>query len=135
MYDKCVLDTHLCHVSWLRFRWDNLAVDDVHVVSQVCVHDRGFLHLKCKWPPSLSLSASLIPESFGVIHGHWVSCGPTTVSYSCWFVQVCVFFEPLTEWSLGFTYVCVAAVDVTRDVVDGSTLVFFWCFVYWMLYH
>ena len=33
----------------------------------------------------------------------------------CWFVQVCVFFESLAECSLGFTYVCVAAVDVTRD--------------------
>ena len=42
--------------------------------------------------------------------------------YPC---QVCVFFESLAEHSLGFTYVCVAGVDVTRDVVDGSTLVFF----------
>ena len=36
-----------------------------------------------------------------------------------------MFFESLAECSLGFTYVCVAAVDVTRDVIDGSTLVFF----------
>ena len=55
-----------------------------------------------------------------------VSCGPAMISYSCWFVQFCVFFE----CSLSFTYVCVAAVDVTRDVIDGSTLVFFGCFVF-----
>ena len=33
-----------------------------------------------------------------------------------------MFFESLAECSLGFTYVCVADVDVTRDVLDGSTL-------------
>ena len=33
-----------------------------------------------------------------------------------------MFFESLAECSLGFTYVYVAAVDVTRDVIDGSTL-------------
>ena len=33
-----------------------------------------------------------------------------------------MFFESLAECSLGFTYVCVAAVDVTSDVIDGSTL-------------
>ena len=38
-----------------------------------------------------------------------------------------MFFESLAECSLGFTYVCVAAVDVTFDVIDGSTLVFFFC--------
>ena len=43
--------------------------------------------------------------------------------------------ESLAECSLGFTYVCVAAVDVTRDVIDGSTLVFFWCFVFRVYYH
>ena len=31
-----------------------------------------------------------------------------------------MFFESLAECSLSFTYVCVAAVDVTRDVIDGS---------------
>ena len=35
-----------------------------------------------------------------------------------------MFFESLAECSLSFTYVCVAAVDVTRDVIDGSTLLF-----------
>ena len=29
-------------------------------------------------------------------------------------------FESLAECSLGFTYVCVAAVDVTCDFIDGS---------------
>ena len=38
------------------------------------------------------------------------------ISYSCWFIQVCVFFKSLAECSLGFTYVCVAAVDVTHGV-------------------
>ena len=33
-----------------------------------------------------------------------------------------MFFESLAECSLGFTYVCVAAVDVTHEVIDGSTL-------------
>ena len=46
-----------------------------------------------------------------------------------------MFFESLAECSLGFTYVCVAAVDVTRDVIDGSTLVFFRCFVFRVYYH
>ena len=46
-----------------------------------------------------------------------------------------MFFESLAEYSLSFTYVCEAAVDVTRDVVDGSTLVFFWCFVFGVYYH
>ena len=63
------------------------------------------------------------------------SCDPVVVSYCYWFIQVCVFFTSLAEWSLGFTYVCVAAVDVTRGVVDGSTLVFFRCFVFRVYYH
>ena len=42
-----------------------------------------------------------------------MSCGLAMISYSCWFIQVCVFFESLAECSLGFTYVCVAAVGVT----------------------
>ena len=41
-----------------------------------------------------------------------------------------MFFESLADCSLGLTYVCVAAVDVTRDLIDGSTLVFFGCFVF-----
>jgi hypothetical protein len=36
-----------------------------------------------------------------------------------------MFFESLAECSFGlFTYVCVTAVDVTRDVIHDSTLVF-----------
>ena len=54
---------------------------------------------------------------------------------SCWFIQVCVLFESLAECSLSFTYVCVAAVDVTLDVIDGSTLVFFTCSVFRVYYH
>ena len=46
-----------------------------------------------------------------------------------------MFFESLAECSLGFTYVCVAAVDVTRDVVDGSTLLLFRYFVFGVYYH
>ena len=46
-----------------------------------------------------------------------------------------MFFEYLAECSLGFTYLCVAAVDVTRDVIDGSTLVFFGCFIFRVYYH
>ena len=46
-----------------------------------------------------------------------------------------MFFESLAECSLGFTYGCVAAVDVMRDVIDGSTLVFFRCFVCKVYYH
>ena len=45
-----------------------------------------------------------------------------------------MFFESLAECFLSFTYVCVAAVDVTRDVIDGSTLVFFGCFVFRVYY-
>ena len=46
-----------------------------------------------------------------------------------------MFFESLAECSLGFTYVCVAAVDVTHDVIDGSILVFFGCFVFRVYYY
>ena len=46
-----------------------------------------------------------------------------------------MFFESLAECSLSFTYVCVAAVDVTRDVIDSSTLVFFGCFAFGVYYH
>ena len=64
-----------------------------------------------------------------------MSCGPAMISYSCWFIQVCVFFEYLGECSLGFTYVCVAAIDVTCDVIDGSTLVFHsWSHEQYILY-
>ena len=45
-----------------------------------------------------------------------------------------MFFESLAECSLGFTYVCVT-VDVTRDDINGSTLVFFSCFVFRVYYH
>ena len=64
-----------------------------------------------------------------------MSCGPAMIPYSCWFIQVCMFFESLAECSLGFTNVCVAAVDVTRDVIDGSTSVFFQCSVLRVYYH
>ena len=46
-----------------------------------------------------------------------------------------MFFESLAECSLGFTYVCVAAVNVTHDVIDGSTLVFFKCSIFRVYYH
>ena len=127
--------TYWCHVCCLRFRRDNLIVDGRQMVFLISVHGRG----------SLSdvyglLHFSLVPvgftgQYFCVLHGHWVSCGPAMISYSCWFFQVCVFFESLAECSLGFTYVCAAAVDVTRDVIDGSKLVFFRCFVFRMYYH
>ena len=74
-------------------------------------------------------------QYFSVLHGHWVSCGPAMISYCGCFIQVCMFFESLAECSLGFTYVCVAAVDITRDVIDGSTLVFFRCSVFRVYYH
>ena len=48
-----------------------------------------------------------------------MSCGPAVVSYSCRFVQVCVFFDPLVD-PLSFNNVRFAAVIVTHDVVDGS---------------
>ena len=40
-----------------------------------------------------------------------------------------MFFESLAECSLGFTYVRVAAVDVTRDVIDRCSLgvLSLWC--------
>ena len=41
----------------------------------------------------------------------------------------------LAECSLGFTYVCMDVVDDIRDVIDGSTLVFFRCFVSKVYYH
>ena len=46
-----------------------------------------------------------------------------------------MFFEPLAECSLGLTNVCVAAVIGAHYVVDGSTLVFFWCSIFTVYYH
>ena len=71
---------------------------------------------------SLMRAVGLTGQYFSVLYGYRVSFGPAMNSYSCWFIQVCMFFESLAKCSLGFTYVCVAAVDVTRDVMDGSTL-------------
>ena len=111
------LITYWCHVCCLRFRRDDLIVDGRQMVSLISVHGRG----------SLSdvyglLHFSLVPvgftgQYFCVLQWHWVSCGPAMVSYSCWFIQVCVFFESLAECSLSFTYVCVTAVGVTRNVM------------------
>ena len=42
-----------------------------------------------------------------------------------WLIQVFVLYDTLAEWSLSFTNACVAAVIVTRVVVNGSTLVSF----------
>ena len=134
----CQLQTlfmYWCHVCCLKFRRDNLVVDGWQMVSLVSVHGKGSLFNMYSL-----LHFSLVPVGFtgyyfGVLHEHWVSCGPAMVSYSFWFIQVCVFFESLAEFSLGFTYVCVAVVDVTRDVIDDSTLVFFRCFVFRVYYH
>ena len=52
-----------------------------------------------------------------------------------WFIHVCMFLESLAECYLGFTNVCVAAVNVPCDVINGSTLVFFWCSVFRVYYH
>ena len=75
------LFTYWCHMCCLRFRRDNL----------ISVHGRG----------SLSdvyglLHFSLVPvgftgQYFCVLQGNGVSCGPAMISYSCWFIQVCVF--------------------------------------------
>ena len=54
-------------------------------------------------------------------------CSPTPVGLSRY---VC----SLNIW-LCVLYVCVVAVDVTRDVIDGSTSVFFRCFVFKVYYH
>ena len=54
-------------------------------------------------------------------------CSPTPVGLSRF---VC----SLNIW-LCVLYVCVVAVDVTRDVIDGSTSVFFRCFVFKVYYH
>ena len=96
-------------------------VNGRQVVSLISVHGRG----------SLSdvyglLHFSLVPVGFT---GQYFWCSSMTLSVLwpgndlllLWFIQVCVFFESLAECSLGFTYVSVAAVGVTRDVIDGST--------------
>ena len=80
-YQLQVLVTYWWHVCWLRFQRDNFMV--------------GLLHFPLA-------PVRFMAQYFGVIHGHWVSCGPAMVSYSCWFVQVCVFFEPVVERSLRF---------------------------------
>ena len=84
-----VLVTCWCHLWWLRVRWDDLAVDDRQMVSLVSVHDRsslsdvnGLIHIPL-------VPICFLGQYFGVIHGHWVSCGPAMVSYSCWLVLVC----------------------------------------------
>ena len=105
------------------------------MVSLISVHGRGSLSNVYGLLQFFFLPVGFTGQYFSVLHGHWVSCAPAMISYSCLFVQVCVFFEYVTECSLGFTYVCVAAVDVTRDVTDGSTLVFFVCFIFRVNYH
>ena len=92
-----------------------MVVDGRQMVSLVSVHGRGSLFDIYIY--SL-LHFSLVPvgftgQYFSVLHGHRVFCGPEMISYSCWFIQVCMFFESLAEFSLGFTYVSVAGVDVT----------------------
>ena len=98
------------------------------IVSLVSVHGRGSL-----FDTYSLLHFSLVPvgytgQYFSVLRGHRVSCGLGND-------LLLLFFESLAECSLGFINVCVAAVDVTRDVVDGSTLVFFRCFVFRVYYH
>ena len=44
------------------------------------------------------------------------------------------FLCSLNLW-LSVLYVCMAAFDVTRDVIDGSTSVFVRCFVFRVYYH
>ena len=96
-----------------------MIVDGRQVAFLISVHGRG------------SLS-----DVYGLLHLSLVSVG-FTGQYFCVLRghQVCVFFESLAKCSLGFTYVCVAADDVTRDVVDGSTSVFFRCFVFKVYYY
>ena len=52
-----------------------------------------------------------------------MSCGPAMI----WFIQVCVFFESLAECSL-VSPMYVWLQSMSRDVIDGSTLVLFRCF-------
>ena len=112
------LFTYWCHVDWLRFCQDILVVYGRQMVSLVSVHGRGSLFDIYIYIYIYSLlHSSLVTVRFtgqyvSVLHGHLVFCGPTMICYSCWFIQVCVFFESLVEWSLGSTNVCVAAVDV-----------------------
>ena len=89
-----------CHVCCIRFRRVNLIVDGRQMVSLVSVHGRGSL-FDVYILYSL-LHFSLVPvefmgQYFGVLCGHWVSCDPTIISYSCWFIQVHMFFESLAE--------------------------------------
>ena len=49
--------------------------------------------------------------------------GQAVFTHSSRFVQVQVFFEPDTEGPLGLPNLCVGRIFVTRDVVDGPTMV------------
>ena len=64
------------------------------------VHGRGYLS-----DVYGLLHFSLVPggftcQYFGGPHGLAVSCGPTMISYSCWFIQVHVIFETLAEMTI-----------------------------------
>ena len=90
------LFTYWCHVCCLRFRRGNLVVDGRQMVFLVSVHGRGSLFdMYCLVHFSL-VPVGFTGQYFGVLHGH---CGPTMISYFCWFIQICMFFEYLAETS------------------------------------
>ena len=96
-----------------------MVVDGEQVISLVSVHGRSSLSVTATFLCQLDSHDSTLEFSTDT------ECPVTRQwSHSVVGCQVCVFFEPLADWSLSFTIVCVTAVLVTCDVVHRST----WCF-------
>ena len=84
----------------------------IYIYVYICIYIYIYIYIYSLLHSSL-VTVGFTGQYVSVLQGHLVFCGPTMICYSCWFIQVCVFFESLVEWSLGSTNVCVAAVDVT----------------------
>ena len=76
------LVTYWCHVRWLRFLPDKLAVDGGQVASLLSVHSRGSLcdiHGLLHFP---LVPVGFLGQDFGGIYGHLVSCCPTMIFHT-----------------------------------------------------
>ena len=117
----------------LRFRQNNLVVDGRQMISLVSVHGRGSLFDNMYIASFTFLLCLLDSQVSTLVFFMYAEC-PVAQQWSPAPVGLSRFVCSLNLW-LNVLYVCVAAVDVTRDDIDGSTSVFFRCFVFRVYYH